>query len=168
MACCRQCGRLSVNCPGGDCKRSRSRTRDDQEDEEAPKWAMTLLKKMDRVSGQVEDIQEKVDKAVKISTEARNEAAQNKQALEDVAQSVAELKGDVENFKGPGLEGAVRKVISEKLSSETHLKPASHNSKEPPSSSRTRVKFTPHKVFVQGFYDFDRQQGALNEADRDD
>ena len=142
-----------MNCAdGGNCGRSRSRGRD-SDDNDAPKWALTLMMKMDRVSGQVDDIQQKVEQAVRTSEEAKSETVKNKETLDRVSSSVALLKGEVDNIKGPGLESAVRKVIDERLpvlggtAATPFYGPQSSNV----TSRLVSSEFVPTKVFVRGW-----------------
>ena len=83
---CGRCGNPLVAGPEAkDTSRSRSRERERREkerkerdtndgEEEAPKWAMSLMRKMDKVAGQVGVMNDKVEKAVDMATKAKEAA----------------------------------------------------------------------------------------------
>ena len=81
------------------------------EDEEPPKWAAKMMKKMDKIATKFEEMNDRVGEAVAVSKEAKKEAIEAKEAVADVKGSLAELRDEVENLKGEGLQAEIGKVM---------------------------------------------------------
>ena len=127
----------------------RNAKRDAKDDEdETPKWAMNLMRKMDKVAGQVGEMNGKVDKAVDMATQAKNAAGQATQDVNSIKSEVVKLQGEVKALQGENFEKAVEKVIEKQDSSQKSATILlSRTQKEASLSSEWR----PAKIEIKGF-----------------
>ena len=120
---------------------------------------------------------EKIDKALGAMAEAADKnigEVKRELELERKARLAAEAKfaKEVEHLKGPGLVKAVEKIVEGKWpgarASGTPNETIGSAPRARTQSVRARGTFVAKKVYVQGFYDFRNDTGALTPGQRDD
>eukprot|EP00973_Karenia_brevis_P066224 9204285-Karenia_brevis.AAC.1 len=82
-------------------------------EEEPPKWAQGLVKKMTKMMKKLDKVTERVDLAADAATEARQQAYEAKEAVATLEGEMGQVKSDIAELKGPGLKGAIKEVLKD-------------------------------------------------------
>ena len=104
----------------------------DQGDEEAPKWATKMMKKIDKVVGKVDHIIRKAEEALRVSRQAQQEASSATIGLTAVESELQNLK--VEMQKLPKLEvpeGALEQAIEKFMETKWPCLSGKHSGQTP-------------------------------------